>query len=97
MTHQRRIDELASRVAATFVYYQRTHGRWEDCPPLAHELRTTVAGADALGQLGTRSRTGFFRVLEAELTARFGDPAGRRLVALVREVANPAGPSSVAL
>jgi len=89
MKRTRQIDELVSRIAAILAYYRQEDGRWDARPPLTGELRMAIEELKALDQEGSQLRPRFYRTLEAELVARYDEPMGRKLVALVRGVAQP--------
>lgn len=84
MSHARHVDEVVARVTATFAFYRREDGQWDDQPELPRELDAAVALINGLSQDDRTVRSRFFRVLESELTARYGMKCGRELAVLVR-------------
>lgn len=89
MKRLRRVDELVSRITAILAFYRQEDGRWDARPPMTGELRTAIEELKALDQGGTELSPRFYRTLEAELVARYDEPMGRNLMALVRAVAQP--------
>lgn len=91
MSHARHVDEVVARVTATFAFYRREDGQWDDRPELPRELDAAVAVIDDLSQDDKTVRSRFFRVLETELTARYGKQDGHELSALVRKSSRVSG------
>jgi len=89
MKRTRHVDELVSRIAAILAFYRQEDGRWDPRPPMTGELRSTIEELKTIDQDGTQLGPRFYRTLEAELIARYDEPMGRNLVALVRGLAVP--------
>jgi hypothetical protein len=89
MKNGRHVEEIVSRITAILAFYRQEDGRWDVRPPLTGELRTAIEELKSLDSKGTHVRLQFYRTLEAELVARYDEPVGRRLVSLIRGVAQP--------
>jgi hypothetical protein len=96
MGHARHVDEVVARVTATFAFYRREDGQWGDQPELPRELDAAVAVINGLSRDDKTVRPRFFRVLESELTARYGMKCGRELAVLVRTSSHAPGKAMTA-
>jgi hypothetical protein len=97
MSRARHVDEVVARVTATFAFYHREDGQWDDQPQLQHELNAAVKDVDTYSQGDKKVRSLFYRTLETELSVRYGPENGRQLVTLVRESSRNAGKVQPAL
>ena len=79
MATERQVEEAVARCVATMVLYHNEGRTRSSTLAMKAEVRATAAHVSGLGVTGAQSGERVFLPVEAELIARYGPEAGRRL------------------